>query len=182
MDYANTASVGIGGIVSIALRVYDAGNAGHFMSVDAYRAHGGVGYFTAVFSGDVPPTNITTGPVIGASTGSLRLDFNASTKVISSFYDIDGSDGQNWIYHGSFGIDGNDGVTGNFDWEMSDGDAFRVAVEANSVDVVITSGTVFAENFLAIPEPRSVITVSMGLCLLALLYKPPNRQSDRKKP
>lgn len=109
-----------------------------------------------------------------ATSLQLQISFDASAKVLTSYYDS-----------GS----GLSAVT-NFhvgSWSMTDSDVFTIAVYGESFDVTPVSGEVYADNFGAVPEPGTLglMIVGAGGLLLAR-EKRRNRQrsisvlNDRK--
>src|SRR4051812_24770205 len=108
-----------------------------------------------------PATGTTFGSslVPGSSTGSLRLDFDAATRVITASYDVDSSNGQNWVMFSSYGIDGSDGLTANTDWGITNSSSFTAALSFHSEFVNVTSGDVYLDNFQAVPEPSALVLI-----------------------
>lgn len=87
----------------------------------------------------------------------LRIDFDSQTKVISTFYDVNPADADEWIPIDSFGIAGGGGADGNTDWELGETDPFVVGLRATcsfeeGADYVgLESGQVFIDNVRFIP-------------------------------
>ena len=104
---------------------------GFYSSLD----HFGVSIGTAD-SGGLPVTH-----------GAVRMVFDSTTKVISVFYDLDVSDGYQWIQYGSFGITGAGGADANFNWALTSTDQISVAVYGYSQFMTVTSGQMFLDNF-----------------------------------
>lgn len=80
-------------------------------------------------------------------TGSVRLRFNATTKVATAYYALGTS--ENWVQFATFGLAGSGGASGNADWGMSASDKFRIYVYGYSTYSTITSGQMYADDFTA---------------------------------
>lgn len=81
---------------------------------------------------------------------TLRIDFDSQTKVLSSYYDV----GAGFVAQTNFNVGS---------WGMADTDEFSLMVYSGTGGTVspVNSGDVYADNFVAIPEP-SVIAL-LGL-------------------
>ena len=107
---------------------------------------------------------------IDITSGSVRMTYDATTRVFTSFFDLPGG-GVSWVAFGSFGIDGAGGATGNADWGMSGSDPFEISVYGFSANEVgppflpIASGEMYGDNFLinVVPEPGTAALLTMGL-------------------
>jgi hypothetical protein len=112
-----------------------------------------------VGSADTGGLGVTNG------AGAIRLRFNSTTKVIRVDYDIDPSNGYQWVEYGSFGVGGSGGNNGNADWGLTGTDKFRAFVYGYSESITITSGQLYGDNFLetggVAPLP-AVLSVSEG--------------------
>ena len=57
---------------------------------------------------------------MGVTGGAVRLLFNSGARVITSYYDVGGNGGGYiWVKLGSFGVAGNNGETGNANWNAA---------------------------------------------------------------
>jgi len=84
------------------------------------------------------------------TTGSLRITFDAATKVLAFYKDINGSgDGYQWVRQSSYGIAGSGGTTANTSWAMTGPDMFQVNVYGYSQLMTIGAGKIYADNFSA---------------------------------
>jgi len=94
---------------------------------------------------------------LGVTHGALRITFNSGTKVMTVFYDLDTSDGYQWVQYGSFGLAGTGGANNNTDWGLADADLFLLYVYGYSEQMTITSGQLFGDNFMesggVVPPP-----------------------------
>ena len=84
---------------------------------------------------------------LGVTNGAVRMVFDSTLKVITVFYDIDLSDGYQWVQYGSFGLAGTGGANGNTDWNLTEADQFFVRIRGASGNMAITSGQLFGDNF-----------------------------------
>lgn len=85
-----------------------------------------------------------------STTGSLRITFDAATKVLTFYKDVNGGgDGYQWVRQSSYGIAGSGGTTANTSWAMSGSDTFQVNVYGYSQLMTIGAGTIYADNFSA---------------------------------
>ncbi len=79
--------------------------------------------------------------------GSIRIAFNSTTKVLTTYCDTDGSaNGEVWTPLATFGINGSGGAR-NANWNMSGSQVFQIAVYGFSDNSAVTSGQMFADNF-----------------------------------
>ena len=74
----------------------------------------------------------------------LRITFDAATKILSAWYDIDGiSGGYTWTTLDSIQVDAN-----GSNWEMATDSTFQVFLGAGTDGIVVTSSDlVYADNF-----------------------------------
>jgi hypothetical protein len=87
---------------------------------------------------------------LAGTTGSLRITFDATTKVLTFYKDVNGrGDGYQWVQQSSYGIAGSGGATANTSWAMSGPDMFQVNIYGYSQIMTIGAGTIYADNFSA---------------------------------
>lgn len=86
---------------------------------------------------------------LAVTTGAVRIAFDADTKVVTFFYDMDSGNGDDWVQYGSFGLAGSGGADGNTNWKLSKDDWFEVALYGYSSNMVVNAGEVYGDNFLA---------------------------------
>ena len=91
----------------------------------------------------------------------LRIAFDASTKVLSTFYDEDGPvNGYSWTFLGSTNI--------STAWKMTSTNVFGVHVFGRAEAVVVAStDNVFGDNFCASSGPRLGINLAGGKAVLS---------------
>lgn len=80
---------------------------------------------------------------------TLRISFDATTKVLSSAYDI----GSGYIGLTNFNVTA---------WGMGVADVFDVNLLGFSEGKTIASGDIYGDNFAAVPEPASVMMIGLG--------------------
>lgn len=87
----------------------------------------------------------------------LRIDYAAQTQVMSTFYDVNPADADEWIPIDSFGVAGAGGADGNTDWALGETDPFVIGLRAicsfaEGADYVgIESGQMFIDNVRFVP-------------------------------
>jgi hypothetical protein len=84
---------------------------------------------------------------LGVTAGAVRMTFTSSNKVITLYYDLNSSDGYQWVKFGSFGVAGAGGDDGNADWGMTGADTFPVFVYGFSDGMDVTNGQLTGDNF-----------------------------------
>jgi len=79
---------------------------------------------------------------------AMRIAWNSATKVLTSFYDIDPSDGYQWIELTSFGLSAAGGGTAaNADWGLADSDRFFISLYGYSAAMSVSAGQMYLDNF-----------------------------------
>jgi len=102
---------------------------------------------------------LDTGALEGSSylSGSVRITFDSSTKIISVSRAHMGS---GWIPFGTFGVSGTGGgIDGNGNWSMTDTDQFCLKVYGYSEHMGVTGGTMYGDDFVATGMVPSRITL-----------------------
>ncbi|MGV3659986.1 MAG: choice-of-anchor D domain-containing protein [Prosthecobacter sp.] len=130
------------------------------LSMELYRVGpDGSGFLSVlrsnVYDGnEVLPRTLPSGHVVTA--GSLRVTYDAQTKVFTTYHDTTGSaDGHQWQLHSSFGVGvSGGGATRNSPWLLGNNAGFTVSISGFSEGLVIPAGQVYADNFSLHP-PRS---------------------------
>jgi len=92
-----------------------------------------------------------------ASTfAGLRIAYDANTKVLSAFYDVDGpNNGYTWTLLGSTNI--------SAAWSMSSTDVFGAFVQGRAeADVVASTNNLFGDNFCASSETPPSLGINFG--------------------
>lgn len=84
---------------------------------------------------------------LGVTNGAVRLTFTSATKILSVFYDVDVSDGYQWVKYGTFGIAGSGGSNGNSNWGLIDTDQITAFVYGFSAGMTVASGQIHGDNF-----------------------------------
>jgi len=109
----------------------------------------------------VGPGSDSTG--IGVTSGAVRIAFDAATKVLTAYYDVDPANGYTWVQLASYGVAGAGGADGNADFGMTDANRFLVSVYAFSASMTVSSGQMWADDFVTtglVPIPHPTTTTS----------------------
>jgi len=152
LDVANsTAPTNNDQVNSFGISVADPNNFGNEVYGELYVSHlGGPptrnGFYAELLDDGSYVSESDTGD-LAVTSGAVRLAFNANTKVISLFYDVDPSDGYSWTGYGSFGLAGSGGTSGNANWGLSNADRIVIAVYGYSANMTVQSGTMSGDNF-----------------------------------
>jgi hypothetical protein len=105
------------------------------------------GFSSGLETDDNTLLNADSGSV-DVTNGAVRMAFNAATKVITLFYDLDANDGYQWIQYASLGIAGSGGADANTDWHLTATDQFTAYIYGYSANMSIGSGQMYGDNFL----------------------------------
>jgi len=82
-----------------------------------------------------------------AGLKSVRITFNAATKVFTGYFDADGpANGYQWTLLGTLGIAGSGGVV-NVNWGMTGSEPFDIAPYGFSEEVAVSAGQIYLDNF-----------------------------------
>ena len=155
VDVTNTTTpASLGQISSVGIQIYNAADLNDAVFLELYSsALDQTPYRRGFVSGlitngiDVPASDIDTGNLPGQTTGSLRIAYNGTTKVLTTYYDATGSgNGFQWVQLSSYGLNNSGGANGTTNWgAMSSG--FAVSIYGYSEAMTITSGQVTLDNF-----------------------------------
>lgn len=141
------------GYAGLGLEIIPRGNRNHVLWFDfsAERASGAEvwrGFEVATAGGARASESAAT------TTASLRISFNAVTKVLSCYYDHDGpAGGHSWFPVASLGINGTGGTTGNQSWGMSGSDTFQISVAGFSDATSVAASRLYFDDFRVSPRP-----------------------------
>jgi hypothetical protein len=134
---------------SIGLSIYNSGDTKDNLYVELYRGSDGF-YFLSALSVDGNETGSDAHATHVSAEGSVRLLYSPATRVITTFYDVDGAaNGYSWTQLGSFGIGGSGGATANGSWSLGGDPVLGITVSTFAEKMAITSGQVHADNFQA---------------------------------
>lgn len=160
IDTTVTTVAGFGRAMGFTMEVQKVGASDLRMGIGHESAQTSWDYYSFFLNSSGTQGSATTP---AATAGALRITFDATAKILSSFYDGDGpGNGYLWTQLASFGIAGSGGQTGTADWGMTSGDQFQVMVEGSALSRSVSSGLVYADNFRAVPEPSVVVMLIGG--------------------
>jgi hypothetical protein len=157
LDVFNSHVAGGGEVTSCGFEVFQGGNSLNSVFVELYTVHtaNGKGFYSVLRNNNVYAAEQATGD-LNATLGTVQISYDGLNKVLTSSYDPDGSaNGFQWIQFATFGINGSGGSTGNANWGMNDSSEFSVSVYGYSEKTDITSGMIYVDNFIAVPEPSN---------------------------
>ena len=160
-------------VVAIGLQVSETGNGGsNYMELNLGQSDQTgkdyLTYNTYINTNGVNETSFTSPDVaatLSGTSGVIQINYDAATQTISTDYDSTGVAGD-WTLLGSTSIS-----SGENNWDMTSTNTFTVAVQGYSDDTIINSAdSVYATNFIAVPEPSSwaMLTAGAGLLFLHL--------------
>ncbi len=117
--------------------------------VELYAVSGGKGFVANMETDDVATGNSDTATLVGdvAANSAVRMEYNAATKVVTCFYDLDISNGYQWTEFASYGVAGANGTTANTDWGLNNDQQFSVNLYGYSELMTITTGQLYLDNF-----------------------------------
>src|SRR5437867_695504 len=105
------------------------------------------GFFSSLDTAGIRVAAADSGGLV-VTNGAVRMAFTSTSKVITLFYDLDVSDGYQWIEYDSFGIAGAGGANGNADWGLADNQQISAFVYGYSQGMTVTTGQMFGDNFM----------------------------------
>jgi hypothetical protein len=155
IDVTNTTTPNaVGEISSVGIQVSNAADPNDLIFLELYSSALDElpprrGFVSSLITNgnDVPASDIDTGDLPGQTAGSLRLAYNGTTKVLTTYYDASGSsNGFQWVQLSSYGLNGLGGANGNSNWgTMASG--LYVSIYGFSEAMIINSGQVTLDNF-----------------------------------
>jgi len=105
------------------------------------------GFFSELDTGGINIGTADTGG-FGVTSAAVRIEFDATLKVFSVFYDVDPSNGYAFIPYGFFGIAGVGGANANTNWGLSSADQLSIYVYGFSAAMIVTPGQMYNDNFV----------------------------------
>ena len=106
------------------------------------------GFLAELDAGDTRVASVDREGGVGVTNGAMRLAFDSTNRVVTVSYDLDTADGYQWVEQATFGVGGSGGVDGNSDWDLAATDQFSLYLYGYSQSQTLTSGQVFADNFV----------------------------------
>jgi hypothetical protein len=137
-------------ICAPGVSVFRKGNSNHEMFHELYASHlnhapARYGFNSGLYEDGDEKGNIDTED-LGISSGTVRVEFDAASKVMSLYYDATIGDEQAWLPLARYGIDGSGGDA-SADWGMDEGDRFVLGVYGFSMNMSISPGQMSSDNF-----------------------------------
>jgi hypothetical protein len=151
--YNNTAPSLFSQVTSGGFTLFHPTNANSELYVELYAAPFGApvnkGFDANLETDDANVGSADTGFLAGNTPvmGAIRMVYDGASKVATSFYDADTSDGYQWTELASYGLAGAGGTTANTDWSLSDGQQFTLYVYGYSAGMIVSSGELYLDNF-----------------------------------
>jgi hypothetical protein len=150
---------------SFGIDVSNSGDSQDFVFIELFNStfeppiHGR-GFLSQISNDDALPGT----PDLGSASGAVRLTYESITRVLRTYYDASGPiGGYSWTPLGSFGVGSSGGgITGNDDWGMTANDSFIIDVYGFSGSFAVPVGSVYGDNFLAVPEPSLTALLLLG--------------------
>ena len=180
VDVHNTATPSVvDQVATFGIEVLNANNFSDYAYVEIYASRLDVPSLRRGYKADLAlnGTELGENTVLGdtgnqgVTEGSVRMMFDSGTKVLTAWFDRDGStNGYRWEKLASFGLSGVGGTTTNANWGLAGSDAFNVALYGYSQGMAVSSGEIYGDNFFiqtaGTERPRlSVSPVTAGVQL-----------------
>ena len=176
---------------SFGIDISNSGDLADFVYIELYNSTAalppnGKGFYSEIWNNDSSAGSADSSDLASAS-GAVRVTYDSTSRVLRSYYDANGPiGGYSWTELGSFGVSpSGGGATANADWGMAPNNSFIIDVYGYSDSVAVPAGSVYGDNFVAVPEPSRAAALTALLLLLfagtriglrpsnALLRKPP---------
>ncbi len=133
---------------AVGVALIEEGNDGNEIFMELYSSDNPAartGFNSGLFEEFADIEFIDTAPMT-ITGGTLRMEYESSTKVITLYYDATLAGEQAWVRLGSYGVAGNGGDA-NADWTMSNGSAFVINLQGYSQNMNISPGQAHSDNF-----------------------------------
>lgn len=142
-------------VASFGFEIFNASNLDEYVYVELYASRLDFPALRRGFKADVAingeellaHSSLGDSGDLKVTSGSVRLLFNARSKVFSTFYDFGKTNRYVWHPFASFGIAGQNGATTNLNWNLAGGAEFQIALYGFSQGMVVAGGTLFGDNF-----------------------------------
>jgi len=176
VDVHNTATPSVvDQVATFGIEVLNANNFSDYAYVEIYASRLDVPSLRRGYKADLAlnGTELGENTVLGDTgnqgftDGSVRMMFDSGTKVLTAWFDRDGStNGYRWEKLASFGISGVGGTTTNANWGMAGSSAFNVALYGYSQGMAVSSGEINGDNFFiqtaGTDRPRLSVSPATG--------------------
>jgi hypothetical protein len=133
---------------AVGLALIEEGNDGNEIFLELYssdNAAARTGFNSGLFEEYDDIQFIDTAPMT-VTSGTLRMEFESSTKVVTLYYDATLAGEQAWVRLGSYGVAGGGGDA-NADWTMTNASAFVINLQGYSQNMNISPGQAHSDNF-----------------------------------
>jgi hypothetical protein len=133
---------------AVGLALIEEGNDGNEIFIELYASDDPVartGFNSGLFEDYADIEFIDTAPMTNTS-GTVRMEFESSTKVVTLYYDATLAGEQAWVRLGSYGVAGSGGDA-NADWTMTNGSTFVINLQGYSQNMNISAGQAYSDNF-----------------------------------
>ena len=133
---------------AVGLALIEEGNDGNEIFIEFYSSEdptGRTGFNSGLFEEFADIEFIDTAPM-SITSGTLRMEYESSTKVITLYYDATLAGEQAWVRLGSYGVAGSGGDA-SANWTMTNGSAFVINLQGYSQNMNISPGQAYSDNF-----------------------------------
>jgi hypothetical protein len=133
---------------AVGLALIEQGNDGNEIFLEFYSSENEAartGFNSGLFEEFDDLEFIDTVPMT-VTSGSLRMEYESSTKVVTLYYDAALAGEQAWVRLGSYGVAGSGGDA-HADWTMTNASAFVVNLQGYSQNMNISPGQAHSDNF-----------------------------------
>lgn len=133
---------------AVGFALIEEGNDGNEIFMEFYSSNNvaaRTGFNSGLFEEFADIEFIDTAPLTNTN-GTLRMEFESSTKVITLYYDATIAGEQAWTRLGSYGVSGSGGDA-NANWTMTDSSAFTINLQGYSQNMNISPGQAYSDNF-----------------------------------
>jgi hypothetical protein len=133
---------------AVGLALIEEGNDANEIFIELYASDDPVtrtGFNSGLFEDFAGIEFFDTAPMTMTS-GTLRMEFESSTKVITLYYDATLAGEQAWVRLRSYGVAGSGGDA-NANWTMTNGSAFVINLQGYSQNMNISPGQAYSDNF-----------------------------------
>jgi hypothetical protein len=172
LDVAVSATLlGVDQYASFGIDISNSGDLADFVYIELYNSTftlppSGKGFYSEIWNNDSSAGSADSSD-LGSASGAVRVTYDSTSRVLRSYYDANGpTGGYSWTELGSFGVGPSGGGAANADWGMAPNSSFIIDVYGYSDSVAVPAGSVYGDNFVAVPEPSSAVALTTLLLLV----------------